>query len=386
MDLIRINKKDYSAGDLVEGYSSLIWTERFQPNGEFELHTQDIEYTMSILPKRSFCSLMDSSEVMMVDDHNIQTNDLGVEELTVTGRSLDMFLKNRIWTNAPYGKSVAMAKKYSIREAVEVLVWNSIANGTGNDRIKTSASYPAANQLPNVIVTDSVPPSSDGPAKTRSMQNGEVYDQMMTFLKAGKLGIRIIRPNNGKGRRVDVASDGTHSTTHLNGITDLRFDIYKGRDLSDKVVFTVKLDDIDEAEYLFSDATLKTGIFVDGDPRDHYYTDPDVIAGSNTGWNRFDGYADGGSKEDGETADDFEEGLEDLGLRSLRQGRSVNAVSGKLALDVNFLYNRDYRLGDIVKLQGKYGAADKKYVTEFVRTKDENGISGYPTLSDTLSS
>ena len=385
MDLVQISKKDYSVGELVEGWTELIWTERYLPNGELELHTQDIEYTMRLLPERSFCSILDSKEVVRIDSHEITDNDDGVPELVVKGRTLDIFPENRVWKNAPYGKSVAMAKKYTARQAAEVWLWNAICNGTGNDRIRTSASYAAANQLPNVIVTDSVPPSSDGAAKARKVQNGDVYSQLQTFLSAGKLGIRIIRPSDTKGRRVDVAGDGTFSTTHLNGITDLRFDIYKGRDLSDKIVFSHKAEHLQDPNYLFSSETMKTGMWVDGDPRDHYYTNPDILVGSNSGWNRLDGYSDGGSKEDGETADDFEESLEDQALREMRKNRRVSAVDAQIAPDIEFVYNRDYRLGDIVTVQGEYGAQDKKYVIEYIRTHNQDGEVGYPTLSSTLS-
>jgi hypothetical protein len=339
---------------------------------------------MSLLPKKSFCTLLDTKEVMLVDSHEITENDSGVEELVVKGRSLDVFLKNRFWANAPYGKACAMAKNYTLREAVEVWVWNAICNGTGNDRIKTGSLYSAANQLPNTIVTDSVP-QSFGTSKVRKVQNGEVYEQMMTMLSAGKLGIRIIRPSNTKGRKVSVAGDGTHSTDHINGITDLRFDIYKGRDLSDSIVFSFKTDDLTDVSIFRSSENFKSGVFVDGDPRSHYYTDPDAVPGTNSGWNRYDLYVDGGAKEDSMSADDFESSLEDQGLRSLRQGRDVSAVDAKISPDITFEYNRDYRLGDIVKVQSKHGVIDKKYITEFVRTKDENGVVGYPTLSNTLS-
>lgn len=405
MDLVTVSRKDYSIGKLVElnwKTDSLIWTERFQSLGDFELHTQSVKDVMRLLPERSMCSLMDSNEVMWVDSHDIQPNSEGVDELVVKGRTLEWILMRRVWANAPYGKKITMDKKYSIRQAAEVWLWNAIANGTGNDRIQTSASYNSDNQLPNVIVTDSVPPASDGPDKARKVQNGYVYDQLKIFMSSGKLGIRIIRPNKTHGRRVDVASDGTFSTTDLTNIADLRFDIYRGRDISDKVVFSWKAGHLDAPTYLFSSENLMTGAFVDGDPRDHYYTDPDIVSGTNTGWNRLDGYADGGTKNSltqgtGESdgafaarkaaaADDFEQSLEDLGLKTVRHdGAHINAVDASISPKINFKYGKDYRLGDRIMVQGRYGAHDKKWVTEFIRSQDVNGETRAPTLSTTLS-
>jgi hypothetical protein len=389
MDLVQVNRKDYSLGKLVElnwKTDTLIWTERFQDLGDFQLTTQAVQEVRQLLPERSMCTLRDSNEVMWVDSHSIEPNSDGIDELTVSGRSLEWILMRRIWKNAPYGKKLTMAKKYSVRQAVEVWVWNAICNGTGNDRIKTSASYPAENQLPNVIVTDSIPPSSDGPNKARKVYNGYVYDQMRTFLSSGKLGIRIIRPNGTKGRKVHIDADGTFNTDAVADIADLRFDFYAGRDISDRVVFSWKAGHLDSPNYLLSSEQLMTGAFVDGDPRSHYYTDPDIVAGTNAGWNRLDGYVDGGTKDDGVTADDFEESLEDLGLKTVRHdGSHINSVDAQISPNINFKYGQDYRLGDKVLVQGRYGTHDKKWVTEFIRSQDADGERAFPTLSSTLS-
>lgn len=402
MDLLKVSKDDFEVGNLVEGWRTLIWTERFQPWGDFELHTEDIDYTRDILPERSLCTLRDTDEVMIVDTHNVKKNDNGVPELIIKGRTIDSFLTNRVWKNAPYGKTVKMQHKYTIKEAAAVWVWNAVVNDTGDDVIRNGETYPAGNSLPHVIVTVSMPAGTDdGSVKARKIQNGVVYDQLMTFLSSGKLGIRIIRPNGTKGRKVNVGSGGAFSTDAVADITNLRFDIYKGRDLTDDVVFSWRAGHLENPEYMFSSETLKTGAYVVGDPRNHYYTDPDVLPGTNTGWNRRDTFVDGGSKDDltqggsesdaafaarkAAAADDFEESLEDLGLRAVRkEGAHINTVDAQISPFINFKYNVDYRLGDRVKVQGEYGS-DNKWVTEFIRTEDSNGEVGYPTLSSKLS-
>lgn len=386
MDLLTLTKDDFEVKQLVEGAKSLIWTERYQPWGDFELKTEDVDYTRNLLPERSLCTLRDSDEVMMVDSHFIEENDDGVPLLTVKGRTIDSFLENRVWKNAPYGKTVKMQHKYTIKEAAAAWVWNMICNDTGTDVLRNTETIPTGYAIPRVIVTVSMPAGTDdGSVKARKIQNGNAYEQLTTFLSSGKLGIRIIRPHGTSGRKVDIGSGGAFSTTFQDDIENLRYDIYKGRDLTDSVVFSWKAGHLDKPTYLFSSETLKTGAYVVGDPRNHYYTDPDALPGTNTGWNRRDTFVDGGTKEDGETADDFEESLEDLGLRAVRkEGSHVNSVDAQISPFINFKYNKDYRLGDRVKVQGKYGSTNK-YVIEFIRTEDENGEVGYPTLSSKLS-
>src|SRR5690349_11106372 len=182
MDLLTMDRNDFSVNELVEGYKTLIWTERFQPWGDFELHTEDIDYTRDLLPERSLCTLLDTNEVMMVDSHEIEDDEDGVPQLTIKGRTIDAFLLNRVWKNAPYGKSVKMQHKYTIKEACAALVWTAVVNDTGDDILRASSTYPAGNSIPHVICTVSMPAGTDdGSVKARKLENGVIYDQLMTF-------------------------------------------------------------------------------------------------------------------------------------------------------------------------------------------------------------
>jgi hypothetical protein len=389
MDLLTVSRTSYESLKKVPinwGTDTLLWTERFQPVGDFELTTQNIRDVRQFLPERSMCTLRDTHEVMWVDSHAIDETS-SPTTLTVKGRTLDWFLMNRIWANNPYGKKLAMAKHYTVRQALETWVWNAICNGTGNDRINTAKGYPAENQLPNVVVTDSIPASTDGDSTARQVISGDVYTQMMTFLASERYGVRIIRPSGTKGRIVHIDADGTFNTDSVSDISDLRFDFYNGRDVSDKVVFNYKLGHLSDSNYAFSSETLKTGCFVDGDARTHYFTDPDTVPGSNSGWNRMDAYVDGGSKATGVSDGDFEDSLKDMGMKAVRRdGAHIDSVDAEIRPGAQIKYGKDYRLGDKVMVQGRYGAHEKKWVTEVIRAQDKDGYRLYPTLSSTLSS
>lgn len=403
MDVVTVSKKDYSLGRLVENLSTKIWTERFQDPGQCEFHTEAIGYGRSILPEGAFCSIRNSNEVMIIENHTIQKSpQTDVPELVITGRTLDSFLENRQWHAGAYGKQAKMAQHYTVRQAVEIWIWNSIVNDTGNDVINTDASNSTSDVLPNVVVSDSVPAASDGDSQARKVANGDIYTQMRAFLTMGKLGIRIIRPNGTKGKKVSVSGSGDFSTDHVDPFNKLRFDIYQGRDLTGRVNFTE--DDLLDAQYLFNIAAFKTGAFVDGDVRSHYVTDPDALPGPNTGWNKRDGYVDGGSMDDpkypsGATdaekatilenhKDDFEDSLKDQGLKQLRKDWKKIAIIGNTSISpfTPHKYGHNYRLGDRVSVRGKYGIHQNMWVTEFIRSEDEvNGEVGYPTLSATPS-
>jgi hypothetical protein len=48
----------------------------------------------------------------------------------------------------------------------------------------------------------------------------------------------------------------------------------------------------------------------------------------------------------------------------------------------NYNYRTDYNVGDIVGVDGEYNTSTTMRVIEYVEIEDENGESGYPTLSE----
>ena len=47
----------------------------------------------------------------------------------------------------------------------------------------------------------------------------------------------------------------------------------------------------------------------------------------------------------------------------------------------SYVYRQDYNIGDIVTVIGNYGVQSKMRVVSYVEIEDENGETGYPTLS-----
>ena len=72
-----------STQSLIEGWSSLIWTERFREAGEFELRTPRVAEHFTQMPEGAAISLLDSREVMLVDTHTIEKNEKGESELVI---------------------------------------------------------------------------------------------------------------------------------------------------------------------------------------------------------------------------------------------------------------------------------------------------------------
>jgi hypothetical protein len=289
----------YTPDIIIEKWSSLIWTERFDGSSEFTLTTYLVDETINALPLDSLVTLQDSDEVMIVESHTIDIDETKkLPTLKVTGRSMAMFpLENR-FVEGPYQKKRDMGKSYTPVGALIVLLWNVVANASGTDvtrkeivvkynedpdnggasaaLINTTYPWNTKDIIPNVCVTDSVLQS--GSAQNWWVKEGMLGPQMTEIMTKNDIGLRMIRPSDlSSGKVVDVgtspfASIGNITRTQTSGITQLRFDFYDGVDRSINqddqipVTFNTRTGDVAKPQYLFSVKDFKTAVEIMSDP------------------------------------------------------------------------------------------------------------------------
>lgn len=88
------------------------------------------------------------------------------------------------------------------------------------------------------------------------------------------------------------------------------------------------------------------------------------------------------------TANTSEEGLtkenssliRDAATKFLKEHDEIDMVTADISPSSHFNYGKDYGLGDRVWVLGKFGKMQRMVVSEYTRTSDDSGISGYPTL------
>lgn len=271
MELLLLDYETFYPTQLFEGYSSLIWTERFMSSGEFKLISSKIEETITAMPLGSFISLRDTSEVMIVENYSIEPNKSdGSPELTVSGRSLDSFLEHRALLPTEYGKSWNTMQSYSAQQLIGLLLWNSFVNSSEEDPTRPySAFIPQPDPylvVPNLVVSLATPLQNHG-YQTWALSAGQVDTIVSNLQKTWQIGIRAIRPqidNTESYEMVDVDVARTYSrgtinlTTVVNDTKNIRFDVYLGTDRTitqtevNPVVFNHALGDILDPSYLRS--------------------------------------------------------------------------------------------------------------------------------------
>lgn len=409
---------------MLEGYESIIWTERDRPVGDFQITTKDVAKTVQQLPKNTLVSLRDSDEVMIVETHEVIEDEDGDLLLTVKGRSFESFFENRVMVGdmlhpVLVGKpnlnksddnadgtipeepdsdaSWEMRKEYTCGNAAALIVWNTIVDNnpvvtgiSGVTEIGPQAWYEGDPKdiMPNIVVT--VDNSSTWEKQEWTLTLGSLYTEMKKILDVGQIGVRSIRPRlDPKSRRVasfDIWGDGTFVNTP--NITQLQINFFEGVDRSiaqldrPAVVFSQAMGDIEDPEYLTSTENSKTIMVIDSDTWGAFTIGKNGNTSLNqTGLNRRVGYmaAQTPSKKRGNPK--YKKRLKREALRALRAQRPISHLDYEVAANSDYVYGKDYTVGDLVTVRTSFGVQTTMKVSEYIRTEDSEGDRGFPTLT-----
>jgi Siphovirus ReqiPepy6 Gp37-like protein len=381
MDLLRLDNTTLLPDLLVENYSSLIWTDRYSGEGEFELRTPDVWNMLTLLPQGQLISLLDDPEVMIVETRNIEVDDDGFMTLVVTGGSLETMLRHRALLASVYNTPWKVLQTYKTSEFASLLLWNHLVNATGEDPTRAAWTIDSLTAIPNLVITETVPVPGD-PAEWW-LESGQVYDTFKGVLDLGILGVRAIRPSHTAGTILTfdtsrTASRGLITRNPEPDIMDMRLDVYQGtnrtryQSVVEPVMFHYDSGHIDNPKYLFSIKDHKTMASVSAS-----FGSQNVLpagAGSGgTGLTRRVLYLDGGDATNAVA-------VTQKGRIELRKHEKVRMFDGAITPTSAYQFGRDYFLGDVVTLLAQRGFEETMVVSEYIRTHDENGDNGYPGL------
>lgn len=444
MDLVRLGAPyttTYLPDMLIEGYNSLVWTERFQSHGEFELKTFDVDRVFKALPEDALVSHLETRHVMMVETHSIEMVGEGADarpELTVRGRSASLILEHR-YVEGKYGKKRRLRKKLSAVGAGITLMYNVLDNASGKDVTRgdddpdteftvNDYDWNTKDRIPNVAISDSA--SVDGETRWWNVKEGMLYPQLMKILIDQDLGLRVLRPGSPNPATVatvtanPIADRGVINRTFVEDVQALRFDIYNGVDKTRTVKLSTLQGHLDSPAYLMSKLDYKTIVEMragenvrigdivrnttPGDANlegwkrrvmDFDAGTPDIpdapekprepranaTAAQRAAYrNALDNWQDKQARWQNKRdriVDDFKEEETKNARRALKKRRRIDMFTGAASDLSPFKYKTNYDLGDLVMLRGDYDKYVTMQVVEYVRTEDANGDRGYPGLA-----
>jgi hypothetical protein len=382
MELLRITDTQAWLPDrLIENYTSLIWTERYREPGEFELKTPDIEGMRGQLPIGSFVTLQDSREVMIVESHAVKSDPKGALELTITGRTFEVILENRIlrWS---YQAPIQTVTSHTAVEFAALYIWNELVNNSTTDALRNIARIlsPTDGYIPYVVV--GIAPNYI-PKVNASQQwwvsDGCMATQIQSILKDADVGIRIKRPPTPQTFKVEAFLNYVGNYHNVYVIPELLIEVYSGV-LRPQVAFSINYGNLESPGYLFSNKNYKNVAYVDTKLGGlNVYANPSDA--STTGLARRVLYVDGSDVAGTDlTYSEILPALEQKGRQELLNYRPQFIFDVSMTNTDPYVYGVDYDLGDTVTLKAHFGIEQPMRVTEFIRSEDSSGEKSYPTL------
>lgn len=374
-------KASFQPARLVEGHSSLLWTERYNTNGDFQRTSYDISGTLNQLPLYTLAgdgvtqiptivSLRDSTVPMIVETHTLGVDNDNAMVITTVGRSVETVLDRRSTVAKPFGAGTVISA-YEADPLTAVDFAYDVMKRVVNDGIASAADiFPELDVLTSGNGGIIRPSGYTPPATTTHMvaDLGELYSWLIQQVQNDGYGFRAVRP-----------SDRTKNKIALQ--------IYKGTDRTQKVVFDTLQNAFDSQQYLLSQQVWKN---VDQVNAKNDALEVSQPGGTYSGMMRRVNYQDAQETTASIPAGtNLNQAMTNLGLVDLAKNTPTVLFSGEVSRQIAAAYGdavNGYLLGDIVGLRGQISPQGANSLTqfvrisEFIRSEDNTGEKAYPTF------
>lgn len=340
--------KDFTPLSVVDSFESLIWTDRFQEYGDFELYMgASSEALADFIPGRYFW-YNGSENVMIIENIRISTDVENGDHLTVTGRSLVSILSRRIiWSQTNLTGN--------LQDGIEKLLNENLINPTDPNR-----------KIDNFIFVKSEDPAITGLTLESQYMGDNLYDAITAVCAEANLGFKVT----------------------LNDANQFEFRLYSGVDHSYKqtlnpyVVFSEEFDNLVSADYKeefskYANVALVAG---EGEGNDKKTTS----VGSATGLDRREIFDDESSLSTNTSsgtmsAAEYNLALQQKGYEKIAEiNKELKQFDCQIDATRTFLYVQDFYIGDLVTVANDYGLERQARILEYIQSEDVNGMKTYP--------
>jgi hypothetical protein len=344
---------------VIEGFESFIWTERYAAQGDFEIVINSNHDSKSLLQTGTRIGMKGSYRVMTIDTVSDELATDGVKKLTVTGKSMENLLDDRV--AMPALDDLTAKPKWTITGTpgyIARYIFSQICVTGVMSPNDTIPFYHSGTLLPPGNIPE---PNT---SYTIDFDPDTVYNDLVKVCEIWSIGFRLVK-NGDLGQIYFEVYTGSNRTSFQT--------------ILPPVIFSQGMDSISKTSTLRSLADLKTVAYV--------LAANDAIAV----------YADGvDSSVTGSArrvllvkADDIDlavgapltAAMQQRGLEELAKHRALYAFDGEIPQHQPYTYGVDYNLGDLVEERSPDGFISQLIVTEQIFVSDSSGELSYPTLT-----
>ena len=345
--------KDLNTSSVLDIYESILWTDRYNKCGDFEIYTSMTDTILSELQQDYYVWSRDSEHTMIIEDIQITADAEDGNNLIVVGRSLESILERRIIWNQTILSG-------NFQNGIKKLLDENVISPTDSNR-----------KIDNFIFVESTDTAITELTLEAQFTGDNLYDAICDLCASKEIGFKVTLTEEGK----------------------FAFQLYAGADRSydqltnPYVVFSPSFENIINSNYLESKKTLKTVTLVagEGEGSERKTKEVAISSGGGSGLARRELYTD--ARDISSTTDDgtlteaeYNSQLEQRGKEKLADSTETITFEGEMETSKMFVYGEDFFMGDIVQIVNEFGIEAKARVVEMIHSQDENGVDFYPTF------
>ena len=364
--------QDLNSIAIIDTYKSFIWTDRYLGCGDFEIYIPATTKMLDVLKKDNYLSVEESDRTMVIESIELEENAEDGDYLIVTGRSLESLLERRII----WGQKVLHG---NFQSAIKELLNENAISPTNQNR-----------KIPRITFRDSDNASITALTVDTQFFGDNLYEAVYALCKEKDVGFKIVQTDAGA----------------------FEFSLYLGTDRSYAqevnpwVVFSLSLENLLTSNYLESDKTLRTVSMAAGEgegssrrlvevqgsdtgtfglSRRELYTDASDISATHeveqTVTDPNTGKATTETVEQKFTDEEYDAQLTSKGKEDLATHLKTKTFESEIDATRQFVYGRDFTIGDIVQIVSKYGMESVSRVSEVVHSHSPSDSSITPTFT-----
>lgn len=353
MDIWVLDKDFNVLSPIVDQYDSLIWTDRYNSYGDFELCTFPDKTIFDLMQKDRYLRINNSRHAMIVEDVETITDAENGNTIQFTGRSLESLLYRRIiWSHAVFSGTV--------KDVIKQILNENVISPSDSSR-----------KIPNFVFKDTTLSTMSDEKIEVQFYGSYVYEAIESLCKSNDLGFEVI----------------------LSDDNQFVFSLYEGVDRSYNqfentyVVFSPQFDNLVDTNFVTSNKDYKNVALVAGEGEGDDRKTTTVTEGGKaySGLDRREMFVDArdisSTVEDGTiSAEDYTKLLQQRGTEKLSEAIVYDCFEGEIDSTQTFIYGKDFFSGDIIQLVDEFGNESRSRVTEVVISQDETGFKVYPTI------
>lgn len=347
IEYIEVRGSDTKVIGIIDITKSVIWHSVYYGVGDFEITASATPEIVALLQAGRYVTRPDNNDVGIIEKLYLPESNEEGATITASGRFVKSILDRRLIYNLSGNTNKATILRGNVESAVrEVVKNNAIACPFDSNRNIALLALGASANIPLTIV------DANGDAAEKQVS----YENLLTYtdgvLEEYGLAAKCVLQNGAFLYTVYAGTD--RSTDNTGG--------------NMPVVFSKEFDNLISSEYTYDETTEKNVALIGGEGEgvDRFYT---LLARAESGLQRREIFIDASSiskkyKDDADVEQTYTDAqyktmLDAKGKQDIATLVKAETFDGVLdATNGNYIYGRDFTLGDIVTVQsnniGKY--------------------------------